>query len=147
MKPTLLADLLRQVPRAGIYHLTEELRRKLPKACATIDFACLTADLQNTPDIAAALATLGRELGFPDWYGANFDALSDCLTDFSWQEAAGYVLIVRGADALLANDPDAFTTLKAVFAASREEWQAQDIPFWVFYELRADGLATLPLLA
>ena len=25
--------------------------------------------------------TVARELGFPDWYGNNLDALYDCLTD------------------------------------------------------------------
>lgn len=26
---------------------------------------------------------LARELGFPDWYGGNLDALFDCLTDLT----------------------------------------------------------------
>lgn len=26
---------------------------------------------------------LARELAFPDWYGANLDALYDCLTDIA----------------------------------------------------------------
>lgn len=147
MNPTLLPDLLRQTPRAGIYQLPEALRRKLPKACAAIGFTCFTVDLQGTGKISEVLVALGRDLGFPDWYGANFDALNDCLSELSGQEAAGYVLIVRGADALRADDPDAFATLNAVFAAASEEWQAQNVPFWVFYDLRASGLAALPTLA
>lgn len=27
--------------------------------------------------------TLAEELSFPDWYGANLDALYDCLTDIT----------------------------------------------------------------
>ena len=41
----------------------------------------------------AILSGFGKALYFPEWYGANLDALKDCLTDFSWREATGYVLI------------------------------------------------------
>lgn len=27
--------------------------------------------------------SLAKQLGFPDWYGGNLDALHDCLTDIS----------------------------------------------------------------
>jgi hypothetical protein len=34
-------------------------------------------------DGRAAVAVLGEELGFPDWYGRNLDALADSLTDLT----------------------------------------------------------------
>ena len=34
-----------------------------------------------TLSFGALLKQLGEALNFPDWYGANFDALHDCLTD------------------------------------------------------------------
>ena len=33
------------------------------------------------------LARLAQGLQFPAWFGANWDALEDCLTDLSWLEA------------------------------------------------------------
>jgi RNAse (barnase) inhibitor barstar len=92
---------------------------------------------------------LGRQLDFPDWYGANLDALSDCLTDFSWREAQGYIITLSGADALQVL-PDSFATLNAVFASAIEQWQDQGVPFWVFYEFGSTevtaGLASLPVI-
>jgi hypothetical protein len=67
-------------------------------------------------------------LDFPEWYGQNLDALKDCLTDFSWCEAAGYVLIIARAEILHAEDPVGFQALNEVFAAAIAEWRVQDLP-------------------
>ncbi|MDA0189286.1 MAG: barstar family protein [Proteobacteria bacterium] len=145
--PSPLQQLLSRASRAGIYHLPDGLRRNLPDTCAGIGFSLLSCDLRETTAIGTALRTLGEDLDFPEWYGANFDALADCLTDLSWNDAPGYVLTIHGADALHAADPAAFATLNAVFAEVIGEWTQRNIPFWVFYDLRADGLAPLPTLA
>lgn len=142
-----LQNLLTQAPRAGIYRLSDSIREPLPETCAALGFAHLQTDLGETRALAGALAALGKDLGFPDWYGANLDALHDCLTDLSWLDASGYVLTISGADALRAADPAAFATLNAVFASAIEEWRAQGVTLWVFYDLPADALATLPTLA
>src|SRR5688500_13442578 len=42
---------------------------------------------------------LARELAFPDHYGANLDALADCLGDLPVPETGGLALLVRGLDA------------------------------------------------
>ena len=39
------------------------------------------------------LKNIAQALGFPDWFGHNWDALEDCLSDLSWREAPGYVLL------------------------------------------------------
>lgn len=137
--------LLRQPARAGIYRLPENLRKKLPEACAKARFACLPVDLRGIRKSDDALTALGRDLGFPDWYGANFDALNDCLTDFSWREAGGYVILIRGADALAAGDPEGFATLNTVFADAVEDWREQDVALWIFYDSPAGALTTLPV--
>ena len=38
-------------------------------------------DFSQFADKAALHAYLKEQLDFPAWYGANFDALHDCLTD------------------------------------------------------------------
>lgn len=134
-----LSALLRQPARAGIYHLPEKLRKKLPSACATAGFACLSADLRGIRKGDDALAAIGRDLGFPDWYGANFDALHDCLSDLSWQEGAGYAILLRGAGPLFIDDPENFATLNAVFAAAVEDWREQGVALWIFYD-SPDGI-------
>jgi RNAse (barnase) inhibitor barstar len=141
-----LQTLLAQSGQAGIYRLPQRGQAALDNAAKALGFARFNVDLEESGQMGAILTALGRDLDFPDWYGANFDALNDCLTDFSWREAPGYVITLTGADALHAI-PDSFNALNEVFSSAIEQWQAQHIPLWVLYQLSADGLATLPTLA
>ena len=141
-----LQKLLAQPKQAGIYHLPHGGQTALTKAAKSLGFAIFKVDFEESDHMGKILAALGRDLHFPDWYGANFDALNDCLTDFSWREAPGYIITLYGADAVHAV-PNSFNALNEVLSSAIEAWQAQDIPLWIFYDLRADGLATLPTLA
>ena len=62
------------------------------------------------------------------------------------REARVDLVAAVGADRLLA-DEAAFAALNAVFVDSADFWREDGVPFWVFYDLRADGLATLPTVA
>ena len=53
-------------------------------------------DGRTIPDRQVLHETLARSLSFPDWYGGNLDALSDCLTSLSQDTT----LILRHTDAL-----------------------------------------------
>ena len=146
MKPEKLRKMLTNTALGGIYHLPSSGVEPLQEAAESLEFACITIDFHESGDIAFVLAELGRRLGFPPWYGANLDALNDCLTDFSWLEAPGYVLIIAGADTLHAQG-EPFSRINQVFSTVIQEWSTQDIPFWIFYDMRPDGLASLPTLA
>ena len=146
MKPEQLRKMLANAALSGLYHLPSSGVEPLQQAADSLDFACIRIDLHESGDLAFVLAELGGCLGFPPWYGANLDALNDCLTDFSWLEAPGYVLIMSGADTLHAQG-EPFARINQVFSAAIQEWRSQRTPFWVFYDMRADGLAALPTLA
>ena len=141
-----LQKLLAQPAQAGIYHLPHGGRSALGKAAKSLGFACFKVDFDKSEHMGTILAALGRDLDFPNWYGANFDGLNDCLTDFSWREAPGYLITIYHADAVHAV-PNSFTALNDVFANAIATWQEHSVPLWIFYDLRANGLATLPTLA
>ncbi|GHU26037.1 hypothetical protein AGMMS50256_02240 [Betaproteobacteria bacterium] len=146
MTPEQLHALLPQAKLAGIYQLPSDGVEALRQAAESLDLACFTIDFSESGDLTAVLKALGDELEFPEWYGANLDALNDCLTDFSWNEAPGYVLILSGADTLHALRKP-FVKINRVLDNAILEWREQDISFWVFYERRTDNLADLPTLA
>jgi RNAse (barnase) inhibitor barstar len=50
----------------------------------------------------ALLATLAAQLRFPDYFGENWDALEECLSDLSWLPV-GPVIVIH-ADLPLIND-------------------------------------------
>lgn len=142
-----LASLLRHTRHAGVYHLPASGRPTLKVAAETAGFSFVDCNFGATPELGSALDKLGHCLQFPDWYGGNLDALNDCLTDLSWRDTPETILLISGCDELRANLPEAFDALLSVFAAAIDFWRENRHPFWVFIDMRADGIATLPTIA
>ncbi|HMW17466.1 MAG TPA: barstar family protein [Accumulibacter sp.] len=142
-----LQALLKQSRQAGIYHLPDSGQAVVKTAAAALGFACFEVDFADATRLDVVLDQLDQVLDFPDWYGRNLDAFKDCLTDLSWCEAAGYVLIITRAEPFHAENINDFRRLNQVFELAIDEWRETDCPFWVFYDLRPDGLARLPTLA
>ena len=46
----------------------------------------------STQSKVELLRRIARELSFPDYFGENWDALIDCLSDLSWSQAAEAVI-------------------------------------------------------
>lgn len=63
-----------------------------------------------------------RALDFPDYFGHNWDALEECLADFEWLPANGYVLLITDAHAVLPDDEDEYETLLEVLSDAGEAW-------------------------
>lgn len=83
---------------------------------------------------AGFLDAVGATLGFPEWYGRNFDALADCLHDIG-AGTDGVVLLWDGWATLARADERAFSVALSVLgsrvAADR------GVPFSVL--LRGEG--------
>lgn len=77
-----------------------------------------TLDGRILDDKAALLAALGWALEFPDYYGATWDGLEECLNDMSWREGA-IALHIEHADAL---GQELLHTLMDIFADAANAW-------------------------
>jgi Barstar (barnase inhibitor) len=89
-------------------------------------------DLSNARDRKSVFREIGRALEFPDWFGANLDALYDVLADPD-PDAPGLVIVIDRWPAAGVLDVGARKELLDVFrdvAALREE---RGLPFQVFY--------------
>ncbi len=116
--------------QAGIYQRPPDVEA-LEAAATDNDFAVWRVDLGEVRSKQELLDAVARELAFPDWFGANWDALEDCLTDLSWCVASGYVLILANAGRFAAAEPEEFETALEVFDGAAEYWYDEDVPFWV----------------
>ena len=96
--------------------------------------------LAGATDKKELLSRLGIGLQFPPWFGANWDALEDCLTDLSWLKADGHVLLIEGASGLAADD---FGVLRDVLSSSAQYWAGRGKSFFAVF---VDGPASLPAL-
>lgn len=136
------SKLLKDAKRSGVYYLPTARRKMLEASAGTLHL--LPAEITPHKTITETLRELGRALSFPGWYGANFDALYDCLTDPEWQPGNGHVLLINGLDKLRLNDPEDFATLIEVLQAAAETRRASDSPFWILLDTPARGIAMLP---
>jgi hypothetical protein len=80
----------------------------------------VTLDLAGVADKAGFMERCVRALDLPDWFGRNWDALADSLTDLSvWPEAAagrGLLVVVTGWQAYERARPDEWQVAREVFA-------------------------------
>lgn len=91
-------------------------------------------DLAGCHDKKAVLRAIGKGFGFPDWYGANLDALYDCLTDLPDDAAArGYVVVLEHLPRDGGFDDEARAALLDVFREAAEVFADRGVPLRVFY--------------
>ncbi len=132
-----LAETLPQADRAGVFSLPEHDIQVLLEAATARHFAVFRVSLAGCTESGEVLARLSEQLQFPDWFGQNWDALSDCLTDFSWREAGGYVLVFEQLGDFRAAGDDDFDTLIEILSDASASWSVLGVPFWAFLVLEA----------
>ncbi|WP_067450643.1 barstar family protein [Actinomadura macra] len=144
----LLADRL----KPGVYQC-----RALPDAVAVTDWAeraelagwrGFHIDGHRVRDKGAFLRLCAETFRFPSWFGGNWDALEDCLTDLSWTSARhGRVVLYESWSELAEADPESFRTAVGVFADVVEVWRDTPTPMTVFLPSVGMEAAGVPRLA
>jgi RNAse (barnase) inhibitor barstar len=75
------------------------------------------------------LHALYQSCQFPAYFGFNFDALEECLNDFSWLEAKGFALVFHDFALLEERAPeDAKTFLEIVRDVSQRRYEDHVAP-------------------
>ncbi|MBY8887323.1 barstar family protein [Streptomyces sp. PTM05] len=62
-------------------------------------------------DVDGVFTQFYERLRLPDYFGWNWDALSDCLSDLHWLAEENVLLVVENAEALLNGDEEVRTDL------------------------------------
>ena len=120
-----LIERLQDAEKSGVYRATRVDEIADAVRGSKLNFARIA--LQGITEKTALLRKIAATLGFPDWFGENWDALEDCLTDMSWREAQGHVLVFEGFQFLPEDD---LGVLIDVLISAAEFWADQDKPFF-----------------
>lgn len=126
-------QILRDPAQAGIYRTDDDSACALFHSGPHAGFNVYRIDLGQARDVASLHHILGRALHFPDWYGSDWDGLRDCLTDMSWNEADGYLLIFQRTEVLQAADQPAFDTLLDILKDTVTTWRSHGVSFWTLF--------------
>ena len=126
-----LASRLQDVKESGLYMVTCELD-DVRQAARDAGYVLFDIDLTGVHSKTEFLAIIAEKIEAPEWFGKNWDALADALSDLSWKNAPGYVMLLVNSNEnfnLLSNDHD---VARDILETTAEYWKSQGKPFWIF---------------
>ena len=112
------------------------------------EFVVVFLDGTKAGSRAGFFQEISHALRFPDYFGHNWDAVYDCLTDPSWlPAAAGYVLVLDGFNQFATDEPEQWSIALKVLREACAFWQPLTRPMYALLygpsEL-APGVPSLP---
>jgi hypothetical protein len=126
-----LANLLSQ-GQSGVYLLTETRgATAVERLCRLRGVRLFGIDGMAVLTKRRFLAVAARAFNFPNWFGANWDAFEDCMTDLEWAPARAYVVLLENMERFAEHARPDFETALRVLEASAKFWSKEGIPFHV----------------
>ena len=144
MNPQALVQFLRDAEHNGIFQAPTAGRSVLIAAASETGLQFFECEFDGLDDAALILESIGEGIGLPEWYGANLDALHDCLTDLSWQETPATLLLLTGCEEIRATNPEWFDRLIGVLVEVADFWRGEETPFSVFIDATDGAFPRLP---
>lgn len=132
---------LSNLPAQAVLPLDAYRLEDLERAALHADQRWLRADCSTARDKAGVMAALGKGFALPKHFGANLDALYDCLTDLEPSpdaSAPGLVLIVENLPEGPGFDVEQRDALLDVFRDAADHFFDRDTAFRVFYSVSRD---------
>lgn len=116
----------------GVYQLTSRAKpESIVEEVAQHGWRAFYVDGATVTDKSSFLDAFAVALGFPGYFGHNWDAFEESITEMTWAPAPGYVIlwdeIANFADAA----PEQWQTAYAVLKQAASYWQEQGTPFYV----------------
>jgi RNAse (barnase) inhibitor barstar len=130
---------LRDPARSGVYRVAHA--DEILDATRGSELDVVRIDLTDASDKEQLLTHVASALAFPRWFGRNWDALEDCLSDLSWRGGEGHVLIVEGFEDMHSRRRDEFGVLLDILGSSARYWRERGRPFFVAFVDRVARLA------
>lgn len=118
---TKLLERLRDPARSGVYRASVAQAIEEAARGSALDVVAIDAATN-------VLEAMARALDFPDWFGANWDALEDSLSDLAWRKGEGHVLLLRSYPA-----GDELGVLIDVLRTAAEYWAGRHKPFFAVF--------------
>jgi RNAse (barnase) inhibitor barstar len=140
---TTLSKILANPQRCGVFRFSGETG-KIESAAWAAGLASYKLDMGSAHNKIDLLDAFAATLKFPDYFGRNWDALDECLSDLAWIDAPGWVLTIENSTQVAVNNQETLATAIQVLQSAAEYWQGEGKSFWAI--LLDDGKARLPEL-
>ncbi len=118
--------------KGGVFYLPEHASPKDVQAAAKrAKFAYFHIEGKNIARKEQLLNHVATALRFPDYFGGNWDAMEECLTDMEWVDAPGYLIYYDHIDGLAQGHPDQLETFVEICRDAVSSWKDDGTPFVV----------------
>jgi len=123
------------LPQRGVHGWTAGANEAARRDAGARRLRWVEVDVGPEPDRRGILRAIGKALAFPPHYGANLDALHDCLGELAQRDGvAGWVVMLSGLRHAGALDAATRAALLEVFEAACEELAAAGRELVVLYD-------------
>ena len=116
---------------SGVYKVKQDAGLDIKNAAQAHGLEFALVDLSSVTGKIAFLKKTAAALGFPAYFGMNWDAFSECLTDMAWRPAAGYVILFDNYGPFARKDPGDARMARRIFDSSAQYWKHREVPFFV----------------
>ena len=79
------------------------------------------------------LRKIATAMKFPDYFGQNWDALDECITDLDWCSAERYLLIYDQPNIFANAAPTEWQIAYDILRSAVAYWQATDTPMDILF--------------
>jgi RNAse (barnase) inhibitor barstar len=128
---TELAKTLTEAKACGLFQLTRE-PYEIEREAKAAGLLVARIDIGHAHHKEEFLEHIAKALQFPADSGRNWDALKDSLTDLSWLDAKGYVLVFEKSKHFGSGHRHDFEDAMEVLATAADIWKQDGTPFWAF---------------
>jgi hypothetical protein len=131
----------------GLYRVTPEINREaLEYFCQEQDFRLVWLDGASISNKAEFLQVAALALHFPTYFGHNWDAFEDCLTDLDWLTGRGHVLVYTQPENFASTNPKDWKILMTIFRTAVKDWLNSTLSLYVLFETASSLLDELDTL-
>jgi hypothetical protein len=115
--------------------LDDATARGIELLATALGFRVYDISLAGCDDKAGLLERTATAMGFPAWFGHNWDAWFDCLADLGWQPAApGHIVLLRDAASVNRLAPESLDTAVSILEDVARSWADRGVTFRVFLD-------------
>lgn len=106
----------------GVYRVDEATAARIQFSAGALRVWSIDGAVANSR--GGFFQALAAALNFPDYFGHNWDAVYDCLTDLASADGQSEMLLITGGERFVAGMGPEWTTGQRVFAGAADFWQA-----------------------
>ena len=129
-----ILDIIQGRSQPNIYQFPLDISPEdLSQLCQEYDCQLFYFDGTGTPinNKSDFLKTASTVINLPEYFGYNWDAWQDCITDLSWYKASSYLLVYDQWQNFAQDHPNDWQILNDVFSEAIAYWLKRNKRFYV----------------